>query len=213
MAFIKSVGSFVGGTLILSLFFLNAFGGLVGAIWLLFERQWKIVIGPFILSLIVPVIFSVVYMPVIGLGVLAVKSIEKKRLFTGVLCTAIGALFQNIVFVLWIVFVFNYFIMIYHNLNVSLIPILLWGYAIATGPFFYMASKEPPDSNTGASLACFFLMFVYGFYCVSYLLGFSPLIDFIVLVLLVVIATSFQVTLVTVLGIEECKNSHCEETY
>jgi len=213
MGFLKQVGSLLSGTLLTVLFFLNTFGGLVGGIWLLCIGEWKLVLGTFFITFIVPMVFSLVMLPAFGFGILGVKAMEKENVIGLILCGVISTLYSYIVLSAWSLFVFDFFNRIHHEFGINYTPLLLWGYSIATGPFFYMASKDNPNElNMGSSMGCFFLMLIYIVFCLNLLIQ-IPILNLLMLVIAATCFSAFQTATITVMAIEEKRNNNYFDEY
>ena len=62
-------------------------------------------------------------------------------------------IYTNVVMGFCCLFVLAYFVS--NATSASLTPSLLWAYAVGTGPWAYLLSKEP-DSSVGSTIATFF---------------------------------------------------------
>lgn len=143
------------------LFILNFFAGIVGGGWLLFSGEWKLIILTVLISLFIPTLYSIVTMPLnylFGAGMSFFANKRKKALV--IIFSAISILINNIIELIWVFLVFIYAVAIAETSSISMIPYLLYGYAFATGPFNYMASKEPKDS-IGTHIGVYFIEISY----------------------------------------------------
>jgi|BioPla2DNA2_1021312.scaffolds.fasta_scaffold36180_2 hypothetical protein len=143
------------------LFFLNYFGGIVGAVWLIFTGEWKYVLFTFLFSLFIPTLYSIVIMPFNFIFGLAIDFFtDKQRKIPVIIIGAISIILNNLIELFWVFLVFLFVIGRANIVGVSVFPYLLYGYALATGPFNYMASKEPKDS-IGTHISVYFIEISY----------------------------------------------------
>jgi CarD family transcriptional regulator len=144
----------MGAVLALPFMLLNAFGGLVAAVWLAFEGEWftialgvsGIFSGPFLLGLLL--------LPGMVLAAPAAKALEKGMTITFATFSAFSLLYTFAIFAVWGIVIFAYFM---QNLSGSLaLPTALWSYAVASGPVAFLASKERdnPYSQLSATIFC-----------------------------------------------------------
>ncbi len=143
------------------LFILNFFGGIVGGGWLIFSGEWKFVLLTFFISLFIPTLYSIVIMPfnfIFGAGVSFFTNKQKKT--PVIIFGAISILINNLIELFWVFVVFIYIVARADTSGISIIPYLLYGYALATGPFNYMASKEP-EYSIGTQIGVFFVEISY----------------------------------------------------
>jgi len=149
---IMKIGKLSSDVLGLVFFFLNVFAGIIGGVWLLLEGEWRIVIGGFIASLVMPFTFigDILWLPSLGLITLMSKFDDKKCLW--LILGFINSIYQSLIFSLWVVpvfFIFNAglgnFVEYSESLFIS-IPKALLGYSVAVLPIAYMASYDPPDA-------------------------------------------------------------------
>lgn len=71
---------------------------------------------------------------------------EKNKKIPVLIFASLNMTFTNIINLIWVNAVFIFMISSAEKTGISFVPFLLYGYAIATGPFTYMASKEQADS-------------------------------------------------------------------
>lgn len=151
MGNVISLGGF--GTLHLILFFLNTFAGIIGAIWLLFRGEWKVVVGGFIASLMMPNLWWILLLPGLGIVHLMFKCDQNKFGFRIIAFT--NVLYQSLVLSAWVVLVFLFFntgLLGYQESKNLLIPMALVGYSVAVSPIIYLASHETPDNLSAHSM-------------------------------------------------------------
>jgi len=140
-----------------SIGFLNIFGGIVSGIWLAFLGQWRpIDIG--LLSLFRTTwLIGFALMPGLLFAAPAAMPFERGHRFTDV---ALAKLYTTAVIVTWSYLVLLFFARM--ATPTSLLPILLWSYGIATGPWAFLAQDQQGDGGNPYSLLnVFFLSVAY----------------------------------------------------
>ncbi len=152
--------------LILPFLLLNTFGAIVGGIWMAVLGEWvKVVVG--ILVLIAGTfIIGLALLPQMLFGVPAIKAFESgKKPLAGFLCS-LNVLYLSLVIGAWCIASLTFFTDSVEG--VARIPALLWSYAIALGPWQYLARKEPgalADSIAFGAQACYVVV------CIMFLAG------------------------------------------
>jgi len=137
--------------LMIPLFVLNALGGVVAAIWLAILGEWGtigiglavLVVGPFAIGLLLlpQMLFA-------GIGSFW-QSSRSAMLITMILSN----IYTSVLLGFCCLYVLAFFVS--NATSASLTPSLLWAYAVGTGPWAYLLSKEP-DSSVGSTIATFF---------------------------------------------------------
>jgi len=174
---------------------LNVISGIVSGIWLIILGQWKIVVAAILISLFVLFVYLIVAMIQMPLVLLMSYAVERSKktlaMFSGFLNLFIG--YAIILFYVFMVLVKVIEISIKTNLNI--IPLLLLGYSVATGPFSYLASKEREDSF-GSFIAVFIAQISYLLFAITVLLNISPIA--LPIILLIVFGTEiYQLNLLS----------------
>jgi hypothetical protein len=141
------IGEGVIGMLFLIVFVFNSFAGIVGGIWLLCLGHWSIVLGGFLASLSMPWWWPIVSLPSLGLGVLYSMYVGKNNIVGAVILCLIGGLYSSFLIIGWLVLVFTIFFITSLREDITLFPMLLAAYSVATSPFLYMARNEPQNSE------------------------------------------------------------------
>jgi hypothetical protein len=158
--------------------FLNAFGGIVAGIWLAVLGNWG-AIGWGIAAILLSTFgISLALLPGMALAAPAAYFAEWGYKLPFHFFALLSSLYTVAVIALWCGIVLYFFAS--QADSSSVIPLLLWSYGVATGPFAYMASKEGDDAF--ASIAATFFAQV----------------GYVVMVLLVLF---FRVTLIDVLTV------------
>lgn len=147
------IGSAFLSIIMMPLIILNIFSGIVGGIWLAIIGQWKLIGAGLLLSVAMPFFYSIVNLPGIGLGVLAVSAGKKGSKVGFSILAFLASIYNYALLSVWSASVLLFIIQ--RMESGSFIPYLLWAYSTVMAPLGYMASKEPPDS-TGTSMGLFF---------------------------------------------------------
>lgn len=131
---------------------LNIGSWLVGAIWLALLGKWGILLTGLGLSIVMPWAYSIVLIPTMLLMGWMTIAIEKKQKLLVKLLIFISTVYQYAILMFWVLYVFNWSLGYYPE--VSMIPLILYGYSTMTAPLSYMGQKEGPDAS-GSYLAIF----------------------------------------------------------
>lgn len=161
--------------------FLNLLGGIVGGVWILFLGEWRLVVLGIILSSIIPLLYSLtllIQMPMF----LFIDYLQKhgKKLLT-MIFSFLNILFSHVIIVFYVILIADRSILFSEINSLNVVPFLLFGYAVATGPFTYMASKEG-DDGAASFIAVFMAQLAYIIISVGYLSNSLPLAFAIVLI-------------------------------
>jgi hypothetical protein len=148
-AIVAIIGS-VFGVLSLPLFLLNMFGGVVSGIWLMVLGRW----GEFVLGIFIlfggSFLIGLVLLPSFGVQSAAAVLMKNKRPIISAILLFLGCLWTYVVMYLWCGVIFSRMV---EGAEGHMIPLALWGYANAVGPWGYMASKDREAS--GSTIAVF----------------------------------------------------------
>ena len=142
------------GLVMVPLFIINAFGGIVALIWLIIEKEWNLVITGVIAFFGSTLLLGIAFLPALGLQALGAILWEKNIKVLSFPILVIALLINIIIISLWVGVVYLYGYENYRS-STSLIPVSLWCYGVAVAPIVYMASKEPPDNVTSNVMAFF----------------------------------------------------------
>jgi len=142
------------------LWFFNSFAGIVGAVWLLVQGHWNLVFFGVIALFLSKIYFSLSFAPYFGLMKLGVSFYEKENKFLAWPIFYIANFLNMGVVSIWV------FVMFLNGASfvdtpigsLSLTPMYLWCYGLATWPIQYMASKDPIEA-TGTNLSVSFTTF------------------------------------------------------
>ena len=143
---------------------LNFSSGIVGGIWLLVLKDWPIIVLGLLYGFFMPWVFSLAYLPTMGLSAVMFNRFEKKKYSQASMLGFIISLYDNILILAWVLFVFFYVAL--GVKGSAYIPYMLWGYSVAISPLSYMASKEEKSIGTFlgvliAQIGYFLLVILY----------------------------------------------------
>lgn len=175
--------------------FLNFFGGIIAGIWLLFLGQWKLVLGAFIFTMLIPYAYLIVTLIQMPLVALLSYAQNKNKKYLGLTVGFINILIAHVIILIYVFFILDKAIMISASKNLNIIALLLFGYGVATSPFSYMASKEGSNA-TGSFLAVFVSQISYIIFAIVYLFNYLAIAIPIILLIVFVIEV-FQLSLVS----------------
>jgi len=148
--------------LMLPLLILNMLGGIASGIWLAILGEWW-AIGYGLLAFFASAfVLSFVLLPGVVFAGPAAMLAERGRNILALPFVFLGGLYVYAVVTAWCVLVF-YFFMRHANADNHL-PLLIWSYGVATGPWSFLASKESQgggDAGVGANFATFFAQVAY----------------------------------------------------
>jgi hypothetical protein len=159
--------------LMLPLIVLNMLGGIVAMVWLAILGQWHMLgIG---LALLFGTTFALGFalMPQMLLAAPAVLLYEKGQKALGFFFGGLALLYVYALVTAWCGAVLWYSMERVTTANL-LIPILLWSYGVATGPWAFMASKE---DNIGSAFTVFFSRVGYIIMGLMILFGYPSFYD------------------------------------
>lgn len=168
------------GFISIPIIFANFFGEIVGAIWLLFLGQWQLVILGFILTFLIPYIYTLSLLIQIPLASLLAYTQKHNKKTLSLILAFITMFIGHAIIIFYVMFVADKAIVISELNGLSLIALLLFGYGVATGPFSYMARGEDKDA-IGSFIGVFISQISYIILAVGYLFNLLPLAFTIVL--------------------------------
>jgi len=155
------------------LMLLNMLGGVVSGIWLAVLGEWG-AIGTGILSLFVSTsLLGFALMPGLLFAAPAAFCMEKGKSFGLVFFAALSSIYTMGLITVWCCAVLFYFVR--DATATTLIPLLIWSYGVATGPWSYMASKDQGQGGEGfaSTMATFLAELAY--VVIILLILFSPI--------------------------------------
>lgn len=145
----------------LGMFFmiLNMFGGIIAGVWLAVLGEWWALGLGLLVVIISSFVLSLAVLPSIALAAGAVLA-GKRSKFAFLLLGLLSNLYVVAIMTTWCVGAL--FAFMSRATEQSWIPLLIWSYGAATGPWSYMASKESESGGGDSSvMAAFFAQVAY----------------------------------------------------
>lgn len=142
--------------LMLPIMIFNFGAGIVGLVWLMFSGGWPAIlvgIGALVLG---PFAIGVAMLPGMAIAVPAIGALQSGRVSTAMALPLLilSSFWTYVVLTVWCV---GSFVILLNNFEGDLIPRMLWAYAVATGPWTFMAQKEAAtDRDSQAPMTAFF---------------------------------------------------------
>jgi hypothetical protein len=145
--------------------FLNAFAGIAGFVWLAILGQWELVIVGILALVLSTFLLWFALMPA-GLlfGTPGMALLERRHFFIGALPLLLEEAWTYAVMFVWCLFVFHFTMGTWGGPNYPVYPSLLWMYGVATGPFTYAVVRDAniPLGAVPALAACVGMIIVMG---------------------------------------------------
>ncbi|GEM_PF-4883466 len=133
----------IGYPVLFFFWIINSFGSVVALIWLIIERQFKILIGGLIIDILATFLLGFAYAIPAFLTAYLIGITEKikneKKAFS---LLALPLILDYLILGFWVNWILG---KMFIPAEINSIPILLWWYIVIVGPLMYMASKEPSD--------------------------------------------------------------------
>ena len=146
--------------LMVPLMILNMFGGIISGIWLAFLGDWW-AIGYGVAGLFLSSFFlASLLFPAILISAPGMLLIDKGKEILAIPFLFLGNLYTVALMSSWCLAVFIFFMARAGSDNY--IPLLLWSYGAALGPWMYMAQKEQQSGTSGGeTISIFFAEIAY----------------------------------------------------
>lgn len=133
---------------------LNMIGGVIALIWLVILGQWATIFLGVAILLAGALIVSLLLLPAIGLAAVGLAALNRGNKWAGWFSLLLACPWTYIVIIIWEVAVFIVFEV--RSTSENGIPARLWSYAVATGVWSYLASREwRGGDGDGAAAAVF----------------------------------------------------------
>ena len=137
------------------LMLINGFGGVVAFIWIIIlGGYWHLILAGILALLFSSFGLGLLMLPSTAVQFAGMTLIEKKQNVLGYIFMYLANLLLLAAFAAWILYVY-YFGLASVQKEAHLFPIMLWCYGVATGPIFWMASKE--RNSSGTDIMTFFI--------------------------------------------------------
>src|SRR5437870_5046450 len=127
------------------LMLMNMLGGVVSAIWLIALHEWRPLLIGLLSLFFATFLISLALLPTYLLSVPATKLFERGYIILGAILALPVSVYTTFVMAAWCHGIFNMFLDM-SSLR-TVLPILLWSYSVAIGPWSYMAQRESEGSD------------------------------------------------------------------
>lgn len=143
------------------LILLNLLGAVVSGVWLVIIGEWRPVGLGILFFFGSSLLLGLVLMPGLLLVAPAAFFAERRQILGVVFFGTLSNLYTLGLLTIWCCGVL--FLFVKDATATSLIPLLIWSYGVATGPWSYMASQDrsPEGEGIASTLATFFAQLAY----------------------------------------------------
>ncbi|MCD6337046.1 MAG: hypothetical protein J7M01_02290 [Candidatus Marinimicrobia bacterium] len=139
---------------------LNLLGGIVSGIWLAILGEWGEIVRGIIFLVISGFAISFALMPGLLFAGPAAMAMERGKKILGVFFGSLSVLYTVALITVWCIWVFWLFVS--SATESSLIPLLIWSYGVALGPWMWLAQKDQQGGgNEFSTLTTFFAQAAY----------------------------------------------------
>ena len=144
------------------LMILNMLGGIVAGIWLAILGEWSMIITGILIFFVSTWVLGIIILPSLLLTTPAALFAEKGKTFGLVIFGTLSSIYILAVITAWCCGIL--FLFARNATPHTIIPLLLWSYGLATGPWAYMAGKESRGGESegfASTLATFLAQLAY----------------------------------------------------
>ncbi|MBD3382465.1 MAG: hypothetical protein GF404_09740 [candidate division Zixibacteria bacterium] len=126
----------------------NLVSGPIGGIWLILVGEWRLVILGIVLGIGMPLMYSIIHVPLMGLTYLSTTFAKKGKIKSGTAMYFINMIIEYLIIGAWISGVFLFYI---NSASIgNEIPYMIFVYSVAIGPLAFMSSKDSDRSIANA---------------------------------------------------------------
>lgn len=139
---------------------INLFGGIFSGIWLAILGEWGEIGRGILLGLVSTFAISFALMPSLIFTMPALWAMKRGKKFIAILSAAGSAAYVIALISFWCLFVLGAFVS--SATDKSIIPMLIWSYGVALGPWIWLAQKDQQtNGNEYSVLTTLFAEFSY----------------------------------------------------
>jgi len=139
---------------------LNLLGGIVSGIWLAILGEWGEIFRGILFMVVAGFAISIALMPSLLFAAPAAMAMERGKKFIGALLGSLSVLYTVALITVWCIWVMWLFVS--SATESSLIPLLVWSYGVALGPWMWLAQKDQQGGgNEFSTLTTFFAQAAY----------------------------------------------------
>ncbi len=129
---------------------LNNLGGLVSGIWLAFLSEWRVIAIGVLGALVSHFALAIVLLPCAAIGAAGLAAAKRGSRFGYLGASALANLCVAAAMTAWSLWIMSFFLS--RATERTWIPMLVWSYGVALGPWGWMAQKEAQGGGGDASL-------------------------------------------------------------
>lgn len=143
------------------LMLLNVLGGIVSGIWLAILGEWGAIVTGVLSVFVSSELLGFALMPGLLFAAPAAYCAEKGKTIGLVLFVALSSIYTMGLITAWCCAVLFYFVR--DATTTTVIPLMIWSYGVAIGPWSYMASKDqgPGGEGFASTMATFLAELAY----------------------------------------------------
>ena len=150
--------------------FLNLLGGIISGVWLAILGEWGEIIRGLGFLVVSGFAISFALMPGLLLAAPGLIAIKKGKKVLGTLLASINIFYTFGLITMWCVWVLWLFVD--SATKSSLIPLLIWSYGVAVGPWMWLAQKDQEGGGNDFSImSTFFAEVSYIIAMIMYFIG------------------------------------------
>jgi len=139
---------------------LNLLGGIVSGVWLAILGEWGEIVRGIIFFVVAGFAISIALMPSLLFAAPAAMAMERGKKLIGALLGSLSVLYTVVLITIWCIWVMWLFVSSANES--SLIPLLVWSYGVALGPWMWLAQKDQQGGgNEFSTLTTFFAQAAY----------------------------------------------------
>jgi len=139
---------------------LNLLGGIVSGIWLAILGEWGEIFRGILFMVVAGFAISIALMPSLLFAAPATMAMERGKKFIGALLGSLSVFYTVALITVWCIWVMWLFVN--STTESSLIPLLVWSYGVALGPWMWLAQKDQQGGgNEFSTLTTFFAQAAY----------------------------------------------------
>lgn len=137
---------------------MNILGGIISGIWLAIIGEWDVILLGLLSFFIGIFIISLALLPRLIFGIPALRLINQGKVLMGIIIGTPSAIYTILVMVAWCFLVFYSFDSTAEGY--TRVPMLMWSYGIATGPWLYLAQQDVKESGEGFNPSAINMFFI-----------------------------------------------------
>jgi hypothetical protein len=150
----------IRGVILVPIQIINIFGGVVSFIWLAVLGDWSPLLYGIVLSVVATqFLLTLLGLPALGLGLIAAALLDKGWRVSAVPFLFLGKLYTCALMAAWCIVVYAFFLK--DSTDQTNLPLLIWSYGVATGPWTYMAAWILRSGGSPPAIVVVFLQIAY----------------------------------------------------